>query len=220
MIAIEVNDPENKLLKVLNRAMENEPDAQPEDHKGHRIWKVSRDDEDLELEIDSDFGDFGKNEGNEGGEEDPLLNNWAIAKYNNYLFFASHFDLIREVIDASTNEGESKFFEQADVAPVAAELDLQAAHAAWRIMRADRSLEMQYELFRRDELPQSQTIIAVLLDRLLRPRTQAKQVDQKVKGNLLPEFQLIRQFLLPIGYSATTTDEGWKIRTFIVKPKK
>jgi hypothetical protein len=223
LIAIQVNDPENKLRAVLDRAMDNEPDASPYDHRGFKIWKVTRGEEEFELDLESDgFGGFDANKADvkeeEEAEDAPLLNNWAIAKHQDYLFFASHSELIQEVIDATLSEEKrSGFFDQPDVVKVINAMGREQLKAGWRIMRTDKSFEMQYELFRRDELPQSKTILATLLDRVLRPRNQEKVTDQKVKGDLLPEFSQISEFLLPMGYSFVTEDGGWGIRTYLVK---
>ncbi len=56
------------------------------------------------------------------------------------------------------------------------------ASSAWQVNRSDKAFEMQYELFRQDKLPQSRSMLATILDRILRPKDELKKVDQKVKG--------------------------------------
>jgi hypothetical protein len=227
LVAIQVNDPNDELSKVLKRAMNNEPDAIQLEYRGHFLWKVHHEEEEYDLDVDT--GEFNLDKAKKPGVEEsdteegadtteaPLLNNWAIAKFDNYLFFASHEGVIEAAMDAAMDgKGPSKFLEQADVAPAAKALDPDTEKCAWRIIRLDRDFEMQYELFREGKLPQNQSIIATILDRILRPRDQAKDNIQKVKGDKLPPFDAIKDYLMPVGYSAQTTDEGWIIKTFVL----
>jgi hypothetical protein len=217
LIAIEVDDPTDQLKQVLDRAMQNEPGATPEDHNGHRLWNVSRGDEEIEIEVD-DFGDFGAAPAPAAADANPppLLDQWAIAKFGNFLFFASHPETIKTVMD--NTEQKSELLQQTDLAPLTEQLKLiDSKLAAWRLMRIEKSFEMQYELFRRGELSDAQTIAGALLDRLLRPRIEVKKEEQPVQGNLLPAFAEVQKYLLPIGHSFETTDSGWKIQTVVPK---
>ncbi len=222
LVAIQVNDPTNKLQKVLERAMENEPDAMAEDFQNLRIWNVSRVDTDEQsLDLGDDFGQLGTNKpAASNDEEKPLLNNWAITKYEDYLLFASHAEVIKEVIErAKSKDLGSKLDAEKDVAQVIQELSKlndEDDRCAWRVVRSDRSFEMQYELFRTDQLPQSKSILAVLLDRILRPRNDVKDKNQKVKGDLLPPYSQVRDRLMPLGYVAKTQSNGWTIKTFLL----
>ena len=225
LVAIQINDPDNKLDKVLERAMENEPDAVPEDYRGIRLYKVSHNQEEETYDIDDDFGSFSTNENDlpsDDGTPEPLLNNWAIGKFDGYLIFASHPELIREVIDrASTKIDESKLLAaQPDVKAVAdalAAMNPDGNQSAWRVMRTDRAFQMQYELFRSGQLTDSKSIAATILDRIVRPRKEmTPPPKQKVKGNMLPPFEQIRGYLTAQGYMARTTPDGWSIKSFVL----
>ncbi len=94
LIAIRINDPTGKLAGVLDRAMKNEPDAKQEDYMNYRLWKVTRvDDEQEGVDLEGDFGSFNnKAKPKENAPADtpaPLLSNWAITIYDDYLIFAS-----------------------------------------------------------------------------------------------------------------------------------
>jgi len=234
MIAIRINDPQGKLALVLERAMKNEPDAKPEDFREVRIWKVTRaeDGDDLALESD-DFG-FGNKASKpvaQMEEEKPLLSNWAITIYNptpdnpanGFLIFASHSEMIKEAIERNAANSNSLFASESDVAPVLAmieKLNLDNDPSMWQVTRTAKSFKMQYELFRQDKLPQSKSMLATIFDRLIRPKDEVKPVDQKVKGNKLPPFDTISDFLMPGGSRLRTEEQGWSFSGFILaKPK-
>ena len=236
LIAIRIQDPNGKLASVLERAMKNEPDAVPEDFENYRIWKVTReDDKDESLKIDNDFGNFGSNKGSKSGKakeaaDEPLLSNWAItiftgkdSKGNNeqFLMFASHAEMIKEAITASKKVGATTHLleKEVDVAKVLQPLFGQAKNqpcSVWQINRSDRAFEMQYELFRQDKLPQSRSMLATILDRILRPKDELKNVNQRVKGDRLPPYEVVKEFFMPGGSRVLTEPDGWSYQGFIL----
>lgn len=227
LIGIKISDPDGKLASALKRAMDIEPDAVPEDFEDIRIYKVTRVEEDDSLSVEGDF-DFGVGKKSKSSapknEDKPLLSNWAITIFtlpqNNdqYLLFASHAETIKEAILLG-KAGVSQFESEADVKLVMEKLN-RAGNAQpgsmWEISRSDRAFRMQYELFRQDKLPQSQSMLATLLDRILRPKDELKNVSQDVKGDKLPPFDAIRDFLMPSGSRITTQPDGWSYQGFVL----
>ena len=235
MIAIRVNDPQGRLAAVLERAMKNEPDAKREDFNGFRIWKVTRSEDDEEILETDDFG-FGNKQAKPGPQQQqdkPLLSNWAITIFNptpqnpanGFLVFASHAEMIKHAIERNSQNKstESPISIEPDVALVLKaieKLNKNRPLSVWQINRTDRAFKMQYELFRQDKLPQSKSMIATLFDRLLRPKDEVKPVNQKVKGDKLPSYSQIRDFLMPGGSYIHTEEQGWSFSGFILsKPK-
>ncbi len=214
LIAIRVKDA-NKISKLVDRVMKVEPDASPIEFEQHRIWIVSRDaGEDL-----SSFGidDLDEPETDDDGSEEPWLDHYAVAMHGEFLLFSSHTDMIKSAITAN---GSSQLADQPDFARVRGkivELSGGAPKAMWSIGRTDLSFKMQYELFRQDQLPQSRSMLATIADRLLKPKRDVAASDvQQVKGDLLPPFEDIRQYLQPSGTMMMSSDRGWSIRTFIL----
>ena len=222
LIALRVTEPK-KLASVLQRAMKNEPDTEREPGE-HEIWKkVHRPDSAVDsLELDKEFGDFGAAQ--PASEDTPWLSNWAITVYGDYFMFASHVEMIKEAI-AQAQSGEPS--------PLAKEMDYDRVKGAliavfgdqpnssWQILRSDRSYRMQYELFRRGELNQNQSMLASLLDRLLQNNTEIKKNDvQRVNGQKLPEFEKIAHYLQPSGLVIQTTDQGWSFGSLLLTPLK
>jgi len=234
LIAIRIDDPNRTLAAVLERAMTNEPDASPEDFEEYRIWKVTREDEnDESLKIDNDFGNFGSNKGSKSKakevEEEPLLSNWAITIFSGknaegaieqFLMFASHAEMIKEAITAAMKTGEKELLEnEADVQRVLKNLfpnENSETPSVWQINRSDKAFRMQYELFRQDKLPQSRSMLATILDRILRPKDELKNVNQRVKGDKLPPYELIEDYFMPGGSRVRTESDGWSYQGFIL----
>jgi hypothetical protein len=234
LIAIRVNDPDGRLASVLDRAMTNEPDAKPEDFKNIRIWKVSRSENDDDAAFESDdfgFGNKTVKPPSQVQDEKPLLSNWAITVYHHspqnpadgFLMFASHAEMIKEAIDRNLLKKNSEFASENDVKRVIdtiEKLNKGNNPCVWQVSRTDKAFKMQYELFRQDKLPQSKSMIATILDRLLRPKDEVKQTDQKVKGDKLPTFETIQEFLMPGGARAHSVVDGWSFSGFILaKPQ-
>jgi hypothetical protein len=220
LIAIRITNNE-KMSKVLDRIMKDEPDATPMDFEQHRIWVVSHE-EDADLAnigLDEDLESFdAEPEGdNQEEEEQPWLNNWAIAVHDNYLMFSSHPEMITDAIKADFKT--SPLGDEADFARAKAkvvELSNGNPNCFWNVDRADLSFKMQYELFRQDKLPQSRSMLASILDRIIRPKKDVKDEVQRVKGDRLPPFETIRQHLLPGGTVIQTQDDGWSIQSFVL----
>ncbi|GIW98639.1 MAG: hypothetical protein KatS3mg111_1972 [Pirellulaceae bacterium] len=224
MIAIRVKDSQ-KMQQVVDKAMKGEPDAERLEVAGHSIWKVvHREDQSVEgLDDFSEFGDFedfGTDENAASEEPEPLLSNWAITVYGDYLFFASHVEMIEQAI---------RQMEETDVSPLVEQRDYQRARAAleevfgndhacaWQVVRSDRAYRVQYELFRKGELRRSQSMLATILDRLLKDEDLRKK-DQVIKGEGLPEFDYIKKFLQPGATIVRTTADGWTFGSVLLSP--
>jgi hypothetical protein len=75
---------------------------------------------------------------------------------------------------------------------------------------------MQYELFRQDKLPQSRSMLATILDRILRPKDELKNVNQRVKGTKLPPYETVQEYFMPGGSRVHTEADGWTYQGFIL----
>ncbi len=134
--------------------------------------------------------------------------------------FASHAEMIKEAIKLGKAADAGNALEkEVDVARVVKVLEGLAKNEAgclWEINRSDRAYRMQYELFRQDKLPQSKSMLATILDRILRPKDELKKVQQEVKGDKLPPFADIQQFFMPGGSRVVTHPDGWSYQGFIL----
>ncbi|MFK7734604.1 MAG: hypothetical protein AB8B50_01165 [Pirellulaceae bacterium] len=213
MMAFKLRDPA-AMRSTLERAMRGEPDAEEEGFQGQQIWKVVHPEEEpLDFSQD-DFGDFGDlptepdNEANQ-----PWLSNWAITVYDEYLLFASHVELIREAITLGKQAETAPILETTDYQRVVSAINQyfgEDPSAGWRIVRSSIAYRVQYELFRKGELKRSQSMLASILDRLLKSSDEAEDQEQKINGSGLPAFETLQPFLQPGGFIIRTTDSGWE----------
>ncbi len=228
MIALRVLEPE-KLFKVLERVMNNEPDAKLVEFEGHKLWKVVREDSAEGLEIDAgdlgaDFGEFGDQPMQSKPEDEPWLSNWAITIYGDQLMFASHAELIQDCI-LQAKSGKAS--------PLASDVEYVRARKAieqlangrtgcsWQVLRSDLSYRVQYELFREGKLPQSQSMAATIMERLTQPKKELRGKEkQQIDGTKLPPFDQIRGYLQPGGMMFESTDDGWVYTGFLLSAPK
>jgi hypothetical protein len=230
LIAIRLTDGP-KMAEIVDRALRNDPDAEEFNFEGKRIWKVSREeDTTLGSDIDEDMGVFGAGEdfGSDFGDdedqfdedaadEQPWLSNWAITVHDDYLLFASNADVIVQTLQS--NRAISELTENAAYRSAHEKIGSLLSdrpNAMWKVSLNDRAFQMQYELFRQGKLPQSRSMVASILDRLIRPKKELEDTQQKVSGNKLPPFASIEKFLLPSGSVVETKDNGWLIQSFVL----
>lgn len=213
LLALKLND-SAKMLQILRKAMNNEVDASRTEFEGYDIWQVS---EDSGSQGDSDFGDFTTPAVEE--EEEKWLNNWAITVYGDYLLFASHLEVIEDAI-AQGNANE--------VSPLVGTDDYQRAKSAiaefcgeekgsaWRVLRTAKAYRVQYELFRKGELRKSESMLASILDRLIKKDEEMESKEQKISGEGLPEFSEIVKYLQPSAFKVSATQSGWSFGSFLL----
>jgi len=218
LICIKLNDPENKLYGVLNRYSKSEPGASIEDVGDYRIWKFSNDEEEEEV---IEFNNPGnKNAKEEEDEEKPLLNKWGVCIVDGYFVFASNPDSLVQVIENAKNQAIHGDFEKlSSVQSVRAmqEKLLSAEGQCFsEIDLADRSAEMQYELFRQGILPQSRSLMAIIAERVLKTD---KSKPQEFQGSKLPPYEQVKHFFTPRGFVVRTEKDGWGIDAFILGKK-
>ncbi len=218
MVILKLADKTNKLPKVLERYGKGEPNSKPIDFEGSRIWSFENVEE-VEVELD-----FGGNKDAKAkaadGDDEPLLDKWAITIFGDYLIFASDVEMIKDAITrAKSGAAKSGFEKEADVAKVL-EMLLDIAgndgQSMNQITRADRSFEMQYELFRQDILPESRSMLATILDKILKPKDPKQAQVQRVKGDKLPPFDQIKGYFTPSGGVVRTEEDGWSVQSFIL----
>ena len=217
MVVLKLNDTKGKLPGVLDRFGKAEPNAKAIDEDGFRVWRIKND---AEEEVVLDFGtkETDKNKAKEEDAEEPLLDQWAIAIMDDYFIFASDAEMIIDTIrNAKKNIGT--FVKEGDVTRVSQMLGSVAGndgHSFNEMTRTDRAFEMQYELFREGILPESKSMLATILDRILKPKNSRQGQPQKIDGAKLPQFNQIQHYFTPSGGVVRTEEDGWSFQSFIL----
>ncbi len=224
IICVKLKDPDNKLTGVLNRYSKLEPGSSTEDLGEYRIWKFSNEEiEEETLEFDAAPGAVKAGKGNQDDEVDnsPLLKQWAISIVDGYFVFASNPDTLVEIIQRATENPSESEFEAQELVQITRKMQqtlLQgdAGMSFSEIDLADRSFEMQYELFREGILPQSRSLLALILERVLKTD---KAKPQQLQGSKLPPFEKVKEFFTPTGMVVRTEKDGWAIDGFVLGKK-
>jgi len=215
LICIKLKDPDNKLTGVLNRYSKSEPGASTEDIGEYRIWKFSNEEEEEEI---IEFNQVpGQGKDTEEEEEKPLLNEWAVSIIDGYFVFASNPETLTKVIANAQNKDIQGEFERLEAVQAVRAMQKKLVngneYSFSEVDLADRSFEMQYELFRQGILPQSRSLLALVLERILKTD---KSKAQELQGNKLPPFGQVKQFFTPTGMVIRTEKDGWGIDGFIL----
>lgn len=78
--------------------------------------------------------------------------------------------------------------------------------------RTDEEFRPTYELVRQNKLPESETMLARVLNALFGEGKKGAHRAQKLDGSQLPEYQVVRRYLGPAGFQATSEPGGWYLK--------
>ncbi|RIK73990.1 MAG: hypothetical protein DCC68_23825 [Planctomycetota bacterium] len=142
---------------------------------------------------------------------------WAVA--HGHLFHTSHVELLRKVLEK--NDAEKSLADAADHQTVLAEMEkLGAGENSFRLFgRTDEQTRPTYELLRAGKMPEAETLLGRILNRLLEEPRALEPRKQKLDGSQLPSYDMVRRYLGPAGTFVTSRDDGWLITGFSL-PKR
>ena len=83
--------------------------------------------------------------------------------------------------------------------------------------RTDESYRATYELLKLGKLPESETMLARIINGLAGPQEDGVIRKQAIDGSKLPDFELVKKYLGPGGLYAQTEAEGWWIVGCLLK---
>ncbi len=219
MVVLELSN-EEAMAATLEKLMKSEPNATISEFEGKVIWKIEEAESEIP-EIDIAVGDFDDllEETDESTKEDDALGAGALASSavcvtDGHLFIASHVDFLHRVL--SSANADDKLNGAADfqaVERVMAEL-LPGPISAKFFVRTDEAYRPIYDLVKQGKMPQSETLLGRLLNRMLTPPESEDEGllrEQKIDGTKLPEFEMVRRYLGPSGTVVRSDDDGWFI---------
>ena len=214
LFAIEVTD-EEAVREAIDRAMRSDPDATEHSIAGRTVWEILKEQKEVEVdELDIDgLGDFDEEEGLDESSEDQaaMLPNSAISVAHGNLLVSNHVDLIRDVLQP-----------RAGSVPLSADADYGRVSAALRLLgsgdesfrfftRIDQVCRVSYELMRQDKMPESESMLGKLLNRLLGSDEDDLPREQQVDGETMPNFEWVQQYLGLSGAFVRSGEQGWLI---------
>ncbi len=209
LIAFEVTESQ-VVGNTLDRAMEVDPDATPRMIGDRRVWDILREEDDLGIEeLDIAGVGFGEFEPLDEDEGAPLLEHAALTVSFGYLIVASHGDFLEQVFEGA----EQPLEEADDFVRVSEHLERFGAEPSsfrW-FNRTDQAYETSYELLRQDQMPEADTLLGTVLNRMLGPEDSDELREQQIRGDELPPFDDIRQHFGPAGLFIQNQEDGWMI---------
>ena len=222
MAVIEVTDAE-AVEKAVAKFMAAEPNKHERVFQGQRIWEILNEEEDIDIELNIDFGeegfgafgdegfdDLGEDEESEAevvGEQ-PLISTWAITvSADGHVLIASSADFIEDLIK---QQDDANLLSAEDYVRIETELNkMGAASTSMRMFtRLDDKHHPNYELIRMGKLEHSQTMMGKILSRLMGSGEGDKTVE-KIDVSKMPEFAAVAKYLGPSGTFVRTDDGGW-----------
>lgn len=220
LVAIEVID-QDVIASAIEKAMEVEPDVLlVESVDGVDIWKVQRGEG--EIEEEAFFDDFGGDDDMQE-EQPPLLDTWAIAMVGKgagsdkaYLMFSSHVDFLVEVaerIASGAGDGLNDQQEIKDLLETTKDFGGEKP-SIQRIVRLRESLQAKYELQRRGELKDSDSVLATIIRRLFQDEEQ--EDIERPNASKWPPYADVKKFFKNASSYVETTDTGWSLNAFLL----
>ncbi|MCA9150045.1 MAG: hypothetical protein KDA92_12120, partial [Planctomycetales bacterium] len=77
--------------------------------------------------------------------------------------------------------------------------------------RTDESYRPNYELIRQNKMPESESLLGRVLNRMLGPDDETVLRKQNIDGSKLPDFQVVRRYLGPTGMFMRSEKDGWYV---------
>jgi hypothetical protein len=210
LFAVSVKD-EEAVRRTLHKALDSDPYARKLTVEGYTVWEMLDQEEtdgpDLELSIDG-IEPIGVPPAADE-EEERILRNSALTVAHGQFMVATHVDLFRKIFAKRASDDQLALSE--DVQLIAAHLDrLGAGNDAVRsFSRTDETSRPTYELVRQGKMPESESMLGRILNRLLGPEEEDVLRQQTIDGSQLPDFQTVRRYLGPAGLFTRSEQDGW-----------
>lgn len=208
---------EKAIAATLEKFMECDPNAYSREFEGKVIWEIiEADDEVPELDISIPALDPLAPAGEEefAEEKERVIPNTAACVANGHLMIASHIDFLKSVLQQ--NQPNDSLAGAGDYREVEAALShLLAGPTSVRcFLRTDEAYRPAYELLRQGKMPESETLLGRMLNRMLTPPEDEDEGvlrKQKIDGRKLPAFEMVRRYFSPAGTVVRSDDDGWLI---------
>jgi len=219
LLALEVKNPA-AVQATLDKAMKADPGAKSRVIGKYTVWEIIEDQSPAEVEeldiAGAGFGEFEADEEEEDGER-PLLTHAAFTVGFGQLLVASHVDFIEEIVNRGASQQTletTKDFVMIDHALT----KIGAGRDAVRYFtRTDKEYYTTYELIRTGKMPESETLLGSVLNRLFGPDEKGVLREQQIRGDKMPDYEKVRVYLGPAGLFVQSEDNGWYVAGCLLK---
>lgn len=224
LFAIETQDPE-QVATAIAKSMKNDPAARRIEINGHEVWEMVEEAAD-DLDIpEVQLGDVpslppltnplkpdDEEEDAELEEEPRLLPHAAVTVAHGHLLVASHLDFLTKILEPE--EGFGPLRNDIDYRVVQAAIDELGIDARFGqvFSRTDEEYRPTYELIRKGKMPESETLLARILNAGMGTGKRHELREQVIDGSKLPDFEVVRRYLGPAGTVLSSETDGWFIK--------
>lgn len=218
LVAVEVKDAA-AAATALDKMFRHEARFERREHNGRVIWEglpeEKKDLPDLNLE-----GIPGVGEADSPAEKEsaPIFPNASLTVYEGYLLIASHYEYLVALLDR--DQARESLERNPDYLTVMEQIEKLGGDEAClkSFSLTEEEYRPTYELIRQGKMPESQTLMARLLNSFLAPEP-GKPREQRIDGSKLPDYEVIRRHLGPAGLYGKAEKDGWFLKGFTL-PKQ
>jgi hypothetical protein len=207
---------EQAIAATLEKIMLHEPNAVKVQYGNIEVWEIQEPNEDsYDIDLSSadlDLLDAGPAPGAAAAKAQAEAISSAVCVHGGRLYIASHAEFLKKIL-ASDPAGRG-LATAIDYREVEASLDrlVKGPVAARTFVRTDEAYRPVYELLRQSKMPQSQSMLGKILNRVLTsPEDEDEGIlrEQKIDGRKLPSFEMVRRYFGPAGAVVRSEADGW-----------
>ena len=217
LFAVELTN-EQAIAATIEKFMLSDRNATKTTFEGKVVWEIQEEQGgDLEVDIsvaELDLLDAPPVAQGGAAANQQALPTSAVCVTDGHLFIASHVSFMKEVLSNKAPQdtlGTAGDYREVEVALSR----LLPGNASARcFVRTDEAYRPTYELLRQGKMPESETLLGRLLNRLLSPDDDEGEGilrEQKIDGRKLPEFEMVRRYFGPSGTVVRSDLDGWFI---------
>jgi hypothetical protein len=230
LYAIETNN-EKAVAVALDKWMKGDKTAKKRDWNGQVIWEMVEPEEQevptISLEAVPSVNPaeppapkrvLGKR--NTGDEEEVrLLPHAAVTAAHGHLLIASHLDFLKKILPQLALR--EQLARDVDYRLVNGTLGQFAPpeRCLESFSRTDEEYRPTYELIKLGKMPESETMLARILNAMAGPTKKGVVRKQRINGSQMPDFQIVRRYLGPAGMEMSSEANGWFVKGFML-PKQ
>ena len=153
----------------------------------------------------------------------PMFPEGGVVVAKGHLFVSTNVEYLKVILDRLENTSVSSIRDEPELKTVDknfADMGLAGKpHFFQFFARTHETLRPTYEMFRHDQMTQSQTLFAKLLNEVLLPAEETDNRRQMVDGSTLPEFDKVQHYFGTVGIYGVTEDKGYFIKGFTLERK-
>jgi hypothetical protein len=220
LYAVEATD-SKAVAAAITKWMQGDPGTKRREFQGHIIWEMVEPEEpempkvNLEAIPSVTPGHAkGKEKEEEQEKEIRLLPHAAVTVAHGQLFIASHLDFLLKVLPLV--DQRKMLARDVDYQTVSKNLDAQGfkTSALRAFTRTDEAFRPIYELIKQGKMPESETMLARILNATMGSGKKGVPRKQKLDGSKLPDYQVVRRYLGSAGLMLISEPEGWFAKGF------